>query len=236
MAQTKTVTKIDAFIDNKFSKIQQKHIVIIIFLAILLPVALFYFLSFKPYISKISLINKQIQTLKDEISKAKKISSDLPRHKKELEEVKSTFESTSALLPKGQEIPNLLRNISDLGKNAGLDFITFTPGQEIPKDFYAEIPIDITIKGPYHNMGSFLDKVSKLDRIVTLDNITIDKPEQEGVEMLLNSSCKLLTYRFTNVKLESKEGKAKNTKSNEGKAKSLKASEPGQKTNKPKKP
>jgi type IV pilus assembly protein PilO len=94
-----------------------------------------------------------------------------------------------------------------LGKNAGLDFLTFTPGQEIPKDFYAEIPIDISIKGPYHNLGSFLDKVSKLDRIVTVDNITIDKPEIEGTEMLLNSTCKLLTYRFTNVKPEPKDQK-----------------------------
>jgi type IV pilus assembly protein PilO len=111
-------------------------------------------------------------------------------------------------LPKTQEIPNLLRNISDLGRNAGLDFLTFTPGQEIPKDFYAEIPIDISIKGPYHNLGLFFDKVSKLDRIVTVNNITIDKPEQEGAEMMLNSSCKLLTYRFTNVKPEPKDGKA----------------------------
>ena len=104
----------------------------------------------------------------------------------------------------------MLRNISDLGKSAGLDFLKFVPGVEIPKDFYAEIPIDITITGPYHNLGFFLDKVSKLDRIVTVNNINIDKSQKDGLEMLLNSTCRLVTYRFTNVKLQPpKDGKAK---------------------------
>lgn len=96
----------------------------------------------------------------------------------------------------------MLRNISDLGKHSGLDFLSFVPGAEVPKDFYAEIPIDIKIRGPYHNLGLFLDKVSKLERIVTVNNIRTEKIDQEGSEVLLTSSCRLLTYRFTNKKLE----------------------------------
>jgi type IV pilus assembly protein PilO len=107
----------------------------------------------------------------------------------------------AVLLPTSQEIPDLLRNISDLGRRAGLDFLSFVPGAEIPKDFYAEIPVDIRIKGPYHNLCSFLDAVSKLERIVTVNNISMDKAGEEGSEILLNSSCRLLTYRFTNVQL-----------------------------------
>jgi type IV pilus assembly protein PilO len=119
-----------------------------------------------------------------------------------LEDARNLFETTSVLLPKSQEIPNLLRNISDLGRSAGLDFISFVPGQEIPKDFYAEIPIDIKIKGPYHNLGVFLDKVSKLERIVSVNNIKTEKVEYENNEILLHSNCRLITYRFTNVKIE----------------------------------
>lgn len=209
MAAKSKKAKFDVFIDEKYAKLNNKTKYLVAVGLIILPAALFYFLIFQPQSTKMINLNSQITGLQNDIAKVKKAVSDLPKYKRELEEVKKEFEATSVLLPKSQEIPNLLRNISDLGKNAGLDFLTFTPGQEVPKDFYAEIPIDITIKGPYHNLGVFLDKVSKLDRIVTVNNITIDKPEQDGSEMMLNSACKLLTYRFTNIKPQPKDGKAK---------------------------
>ncbi len=202
--------KFDAFIDKEYFLLDNRTKLLIIIATLLLPLALFYFLLFKPQIEKIETLEKQVEVVKEEVKKARKTAADLPRHKKEFEEVQKEFEATAILLPKTQEIPNLLRNISDLGKSAGLDFLKFVPGVEIPKDFYAEIPIDITISGPYHNLGLFLDKVSKLDRIVTVNNINIDKSGKDGLEMLLNSTCRLVTYRFTNVQLQPpKDGKAK---------------------------
>jgi len=105
------------------------------------------------------------------------------------------------LLPKEKEIPKLLKDISALGRNAGLDFLTFKPLADIPKDFYAEIPVTINVRGPYHNMGYFFDQVSKLERIVSVTNVKMSSPKKEGGEMLLNSDCQLVTYRFTNVEL-----------------------------------
>ncbi|MBN4065559.1 type 4a pilus biogenesis protein PilO, partial [Desulfocapsa sp. AH-315-G09] len=117
------------------------------------------------------------------------------------------FEETAKLLPKEKEIPRLLTDISARGRGSGLDFLTFKPGADVPKDFYSEIPIDIKVRGPYHNMGMFLDQVSKLDRIVTVSNITMGAPKKEGTEMLLDSNCRLVTYRFTNIKISKPEDK-----------------------------
>ena len=89
-------------------------------------------------------------------------------------------------------------SISDHGTSAGLEFNTFTPGKETPKDFYAEILISIQVSGPYHNVGYFLDQVSKLERIVTVRDIKMGSPKEVEGEMLLSSSCNLLTYRFLN--------------------------------------
>ena len=113
------------------------------------------------------------------------------------------------MLPKEKEIPSLLTNISALGRGSGLDFLTFKPLADVPKDFYSEIPVDIKVRGPYHNMGIFLDKVSKLDRIVTVSNINMGGPKEVSGEMLLNSSCRLVTYRFTNKKVSKPEDKKK---------------------------
>lgn len=195
-------SKFDQFVEEKFLPLDRNKKLLIYAFLFILPLVLFYFLAYSPKSEEIKNLQTQVANAREELKKVRIASRDLPKHQKELEEAKAEFEATSVLLPKSQEIPNLLRSISDLGKNAGLDFISFVPGPEVPKDFYAEIPIDIRIRGPYHNMGLFLDKVSKLERIVTVDNIRTDKVEQDGSEILLNSTCRLLTYRFTNVKLE----------------------------------
>jgi len=194
-------TKYEIFIDEKFIPIELKKKVYALIALLFVPIGIFYFFIYKPNTESIKKIELQVQNSNEELKKIRKSARDLPKHQQELEKTQTEFESTSALLPKSQEIPNLLRNISDRGKNAGLDFLSFVPGAEIPKDFYAEIPIDIKIKGPYHNLGVFLDAVSKLERIVTVNNIKTENPEQDSGEILLTSTCKLVTYRFTNVKL-----------------------------------
>lgn len=203
------IAKFDDFIDKKYIPLEKRVKIAIFIILLIVPAVLFFFLSYQPQAEKITSLEKQVRTASEELKKVQQIAKDLPRHQKELKEIQEEFDSMAVLLPKSQEIPNLLRDISDLGKNTGLEFLTFTPGTETPKDFYAEIPIDITIKGPYHNLGLFLDKVSKLERIVTVNNIKMDKPAAEGGEVLLNSTCRLVTYRFTNQKLEPTDGKGK---------------------------
>ncbi len=208
MAASAVNNKFDTFIDEKYTPLEFKVKIVIGVLLLLLPVALFYFVLYSPNSKEIASLDKQIVTAQNEVKKARKAARDLPQYKAQLEKTQKEFEETAVILPKTQEIPELLRSISDRGKNAGLDFLSFKPGGETPRDFYAEIPIDIATKGPYHNMGFFLDQVSKLERLVTVNNIKMSSPKREGGEMLLNSTCRLVTYRFTNTKLPSqKKGK-----------------------------
>ena len=204
MATESFSEKIDTFINEKYIPLEPKIKISLAVLVVLLPVVAFYFLFFSPYLKKIQTLETKKTALTSEVQRAKKAALNLKKYKAELEEANKRFTQSAIVLPKLKEIPELLRNISDLGKGAGLDFLSFKPGNEIPKDFYAEIPVNISINGPYHNMGYFLDQISKLDRIVTVDNIKMSSPHKEGGEMLLNSSCRLLTYRFTGVGTEKK--------------------------------
>jgi len=212
MAPASLSAKIDTFISEKYIPLERKVKILLIVLLFLLPVVLFYFIFYSPKQKKIKGLETQKTSLTAEVQKAKKAARNLKKYQAEVAEAKKRFEDTAIVLPKKKEIPDLLRNISDLGKGAGLDFLSFKPGSELPKDFYAEIPVDISIRGPYHNMGYFLDQVSKLDRIVTVDNIKMGSPKKEGGEMLLNSSCRLLTYRFTNTEVSKKNNKKKKGK------------------------
>ena len=199
MASSNVAPKINAFIDDKYIPLDNKIKAVVAVAALILPVVLFYFLSYAPNVKKMEGLNSKKQGLQAEIAKAKKAASELDEIKAAIAETEQLFKETANLLPKSKEIPALLRNISDLGKNSGLDFLSFRPGAEMPKDFYAEIPVDIMISGPYHNVGHFLDQVSKLERIVTVDNISMGSPRKEGPEMILQSNCKMTTYRFTGI-------------------------------------
>ncbi len=189
------------FVDEKYIPLAPKIKVGITVGIILLPLIIFYFAYYQQKAEKIQSLNQQKTTLAKQIQEVKLKASNLAKFEKELIEAEEQFLLSAALLPKEKEIPKLLKDISALGRNAGLDFLTFKPLADIPRDFYAEIPVTINVRGPFHNMGYFFDQVSKLERIVSVSNVKMSSPKKEGGEMLLQSDCKLVTYRFTNIEL-----------------------------------
>lgn len=189
------------FIDEKFVPLTPKVKLIIVLFMILIPAVLFYFIYYQPKTKTINSLEAKKSSLQKEIAEVKARAANLAKFEEELRQAEESFLASSALLPKAKEIPQLLKDISSLGRNAGLDFNTFKPQPDVPKDFYAEIPISIDVRGPYHNMGFFFDQVSKLERIVSVTNVKMSSPKKEGGEMLLKSNCKLLTYMFTNKEL-----------------------------------
>lgn len=209
MAKEIKKNKLDTFIDGQYQTLDKKVKLLSLVALIAVPLALFYFLLYSPKAAEQEKLITAIATTTADIRKAEAVLKNLPKYKAELEETQQKFEETVVMLPKTQEIPDLLRNISDLGKATGLEFVSFVPAQEILKDFYAEIPINITLLGPYHNVGSFLDKVSKLDRIVTVNNIKMAQPKEDTGEIVLTSTCQLVTYRFTGQKLPDPNDKKK---------------------------
>ena len=195
------------FIDEKYIPLSPKIKLAITAVIILLPVVIFYFAYFQPKNEETERLYKQKVSLEQQLREVKSKAADLAKFEKELAEAEAKFQEAAVLLPKEKEIPNLLRDISALGRNAGLDFLTFKPLADVPRDFYAEIPITINVRGPYHNMGYFFDQVSKLERIVSVTNVKMSSPKEERGEMVLKSDCRLVTYRFTNVELPKPEKK-----------------------------
>jgi type IV pilus assembly protein PilO len=193
--------KLTAFIDDKFAPMKPGVKTAIVVLIILIPVAVFYFAFFQANSEKIAGLEAKEVSMQRALEEVKAKAANLAKFEKELEEAKLIFETAAVLLPNEKEIPQLLKDISSLGRTAGLDFLTFKPLADIPKDFYAEIPVTINVRGPYHNMGFFFDQVSKLERIVTVSNVKMGSPKKEAGEMLLKSDCRLVTYRFTNKEL-----------------------------------
>ena len=187
---------IEKFIDSKVSLLDMKQKMMIAAAACILPCVAFFFLAYSPKTSEINALETQKSGIEEEIRKVEKIAGDLEKHKAEMAEVQRQFAEASLLLPDEKEIPSLLSTISGQATASGLDVLSFKPLAENPQQFYAEIPVDIGVQGSYHNVGIFLDKISKLPRVVSVNNIKMDSPKQLGGEMILNSTFQLVTYRF----------------------------------------
>ena len=82
------------------------------------------------------------------------------------------------------------------GRDAGLDFLLFQPKPETAMEFYAEIPVDITVSGTYHQVAVFFDKVSNLPRIVNIRNIKMAPAGQKESGGILTTACQAVTYKF----------------------------------------
>lgn len=205
----KSNSKFAAFIDEKYLPMGAKVKGALLLLFILVPIALFFFLFYQPNSNKMAGLEKTRDKLQQEIQDLRQKERDKPKLLAQVAKVEEEFETASQMLPKDQEIPKLLKDISALGRNAGLDFLSFVPRPITPRDFYDEIPVDIDIRGPYHSLGFFFDQVSKLDRIVSVTNTNMTSPEKVQGEILLSSNCQLMTYRFTNKPLPTEDNKKK---------------------------
>jgi type IV pilus assembly protein PilO len=197
----KNDSKFTAFLDKKYIPLDNRVKLGIAALLVILPMAVFYFVVYQPKQEKISGLEKDSAALAEDIRKLQQRERNMPQIVAEVEKIEEEFDRAAQMLPKEQEIPSLLKDISALGQNAGLDFLSFVPKPENPRDYYNEIPVDITIRGPYHSVGYFFDQISKLDRIVSVSNIKMGSPQKVTGEMLLDSNCQLMTYRFTNEKI-----------------------------------
>ena len=198
----KNDSKLTTFLDQKYIPLDKKIKFAIAAILVILPVVLFYFFYYQGNDKNIAGLEQNRAKLIKEIRNLREKERNKPILLLEVKKVEQEFEQAALMLPVEKEIPQLLKDISALGRNAGLDFLTFVPRPEVPRDYFNEIPVDITIRGPYHSVGFFFDQVSKLDRIVSVSNVKMSAPTKVQGEMLLNSICQLVTYRFTNKKLE----------------------------------
>lgn len=172
----------------------QRVLILVVFLSLL--VGAFVYFIYTP--ASEELVKKQTQNEKllVELQESRRIANNLPRFKAEYEELKKQLELALNELPNKQEIPSLLRNIAGLARDNGLEVLQFKPENESAKNFYAEVPVSLDLKGSYHQMALFAQAVSQMARIVNIKNIKLGKPKQEGNTTILSISCRAVTYRF----------------------------------------
>lgn len=131
-------------------------------------------------------------TLKQQYIDKKRQAVNLDFYTQQLADIDRSFGALLKQLPNKSEIEALLIEVNQAGLGRGLQFELFRPGQEVLKDFYAELPISVKINGNYHDFGAFAADIAKLPRIVTLNNISITP--LPGGSLTLDATTKTFRY------------------------------------------
>jgi len=194
---------------EKLSDLTPAHKALLFVGTLLVMGGIFYFLLFQSQMDTIAdLTNKiaeqqrKVATLKAAAAKVKVLEEDLVQSEEELSKL-------LMLLPDQKEIPGLLENVSRLGAKVGLENILFQPQPETLQEFYAVIPIRLDLLGTFNDIGVFLDNISKLNRILKVQTITLSRQAGKTASSLLQVACTIVTYRFLEKPEPSKKPGAK---------------------------
>jgi type IV pilus assembly protein PilO len=186
---------LNQLLDNVLARPLSQKIAILAVAVILLS-GLYYTFLFGPRSEAVSKLEESVVSARNERSTKQRQAANLAQLQKELAEMDATLREAMAQLPDREEIPDLLSSISAKAREAGLEILLFRPRAENLREFYAEIPVDIVVRGGFHNVVLFFDNVSKLSRIVNIDNIDFRSPKRIGDQFVLDISSLATTYRF----------------------------------------
>ncbi|MFW5431878.1 MAG: type 4a pilus biogenesis protein PilO [Methylophilaceae bacterium] len=188
-------------------------LVLLTAVALLLVVAGYFFL-WSPEYEEYEKAAAKEQELRQTFTAKKRESVKIEAYRQQMDDIEKTFGALLKQLPDRSEMDGLLTDINQSGLGRGLEFELFKPGQEIVADFYAEMPIQIKLLGGYHDLGAFATDVSKLSRIVTLNNMSIS-PVAKGVKGgggVLALEVVAKTYRYLDSSELASKRAAKNKK------------------------
>ena len=140
-----------------------------------------------------------------EIRKGKAIEERLPEFEREIENLERKLADVAQILPRDTETGDLLQWIKNLGDQSNLDLKSFSPGGLRAVEFYKEFPIEMQVVGRYHDLGIFLDRISKYSRIINVPKLQMDT-NQGGRDKTILANFTGVTFVYDESALSGEEG------------------------------
>lgn len=149
----------------------QKIVFGVIVLAVLLAGG--YFLLLSPKWAEVNALRQQRAAKEVELIQSRALAGSLARFKQEAQALRARLEAAKERLPSEREIPGLYRQVSDMAYQTGLAVSLFQPKEPATKEIYQEVPISLSAEAGYHQLGTFLERIARLPRIVNLTDLKI---------------------------------------------------------------
>ena len=185
---------------EKILRLPTRQKILILVLVVMVEAAALIWFLYLPKHTELAGLKVELAKLQSEIDEKTRIATNLPRLQREFDQLNIELAQALTELPNSKEIPSLLTSITAVGKNAGLDFLVFKPRGEVTKDFYAEVPVDITVSGSYFSVANFFAAVANLPRIVNISSVAFSDIKNVNNRMMTKVTCLATTFRFLDKK------------------------------------
>ncbi len=153
-------------------------------------------LLFKPRQQTISDLEARRSTLQTQIQEGRAARQQLPRFREEVRKLELELDRLLRILPSRRNTPELLRRVRSLAEQGDFDLLRFTPGGFIDREFYSEWPISINLRGTYHNLALFFDRVGRFNRIINIEGLRIDANRRGDPRHTLAASFQAKTFIY----------------------------------------
>ncbi len=182
---------------DRVLKLPRLHKVLILIGVNLLVGLVSYQFFISPQLDRIEELRDRMDRLEIKLIETKRIAQDIPRYRKEKEELEIKLKEALERLPDKKEIPGLIDSISESGKKAGLKILFFKPLPEKPKGFYAAVPVSMEVEGTFESLFDFCYRISKLSRIVNITGVKVSLTKGgTSLAPMLRAKFVVTTFRF----------------------------------------
>jgi type IV pilus assembly protein PilO len=181
---------------STFIKLPKSRKILILVIILAVIAGLYVYLFYLPASAEIEKKKVDMGKLETQLRELRTVAENMKRFQADSANLRKEVELAVAQLPTSKEIPSLLANISNLGKEAGLEFILFRPAPEVTQEFLALIPVEIKVKGTYTDVAIFFDKVSKMPRIVNISGVSMEGVKEVFGRWEITTSCTATTFKF----------------------------------------
>lgn len=170
-----------------------KAVAVVLILA--LVVAAGWWFDWRHQADALARVQGEESELRQQFEQKQRRAANLEAYERQLEEMRESFGAMLRQLPSRAEVSRLLVDISQTGLASGLEFELFKPESVVRREFYAELPVTIRVRGQYSEFARFVSGVANLPRIVTLDNVRVAPVGQEqGGELVMNVTARTYWY------------------------------------------
>lgn len=171
--------------------------------AVLLVAAYWYFL-YKPKAAELATQQIHVDSLdkKNQQARADIAGGSLQKLRAQAVEYEQSLRVMRQLVPRSNEVPALLEDISTAARRVGLDLATVEPMPVLPGEQFDTYRYKLAVIGGYHPVGQFLSNVGSLNRIIApvtmgikIHNVTDKtKARVKKGESMIDTQFQVQTY------------------------------------------
>jgi type IV pilus assembly protein PilO len=143
-------------------------------------------------------LTENVARLETSVQSERRLAAKLPQAREKLKDLEVRLQTALEELPDRSEIDDILERVSNLAREAGLELMLFARRDENFKEFYAEVPVNVSVVGAYQQVAMFFDEVGRLPRIVNINNISLIDPKLTDDALVLKIDFTLTAFRYLN--------------------------------------